>query len=347
MQAMSNANRDWKLRCKGLSDLEKRIQEAFSDQILQVAAKRYGLLASDVRKLGGFESFVFEYEKDNCSYILRISHCTHRTAEQVQGEVHWLNDLAGNGVSVSRAIVSENGRPVEVIHANDGYFTAVSFEKAKGRPPGKADWNVKLFRQMGSMTGKMHALTRRYQPGDERFRRPEWHEDLDDFASKFLDPSEPEIVEKFRAIRQYPLRFSKDKEAYGLIHVDFHRGNFFVKDGRITLFDFDDCQYSWFAEDIAMALFYAISPDCWKEEDVAFAKHFYDSFMDGYSSENTIDRKWLQEIPYFLKQREINVYLALKASVSGDDEFQGWSKAFMKDRRYKIENDVPYVELAF
>lgn len=327
--------------------MEKRIQEAFTSEILQKAARKYGVNQEEVRKLGGFESFIFEYDRANKTFVLRISHESHRSAEQVKGEIRWINYLAGNGLSVSKAVASDNGKFVEVIDANDGYFTAVSFEKAKGHPPGKADWNKQLFRQMGGMIGKMHALTRHYQPSDERCRRPEWHEDLDDFARKFLDPNESIIVEKFRAIKEYPLRFSKQADEYGLIHVDFHRGNFFVEKGRITLFDFDDCQYSWFAEDLAMVLFYAISPDCRSKRDMEFARRFYDAFMDGYSSENTIDHKWLKEIPYFLRQREINVYLALKASVSENDEFTGWSREFMDNRRYKIENDFPYADLAF
>jgi len=43
-------------------------------------------------------------------------------------------------------------------------------------------------------------------------------------------------------------------ESYGLVHCDVNPTNFYVNDGQITLFDFDDCAYNWFINDIAVAL---------------------------------------------------------------------------------------------
>ena len=48
----------------------------------------------------------------------------------------------------------------------------------------------------------------------------------------------------------------KDDDCYGLIHADIHQGNFFVDENdNITIFDFDDCHYHWFAYDLAVPLF--------------------------------------------------------------------------------------------
>jgi Ser/Thr protein kinase RdoA (MazF antagonist) len=41
---------------------------------------------------------------------------------------------------------------------------------------------------------------------------------------------------------------------YGLVHGDLNPTNFHVNDNQITLFDFDDCAYKWFINDIAIAL---------------------------------------------------------------------------------------------
>ncbi|HEX6923260.1 MAG TPA: phosphotransferase [Bacillales bacterium] len=327
--------------------MDKRAKDAFNDQILEESIRRYGVEKEKVRNLGGFESFVYEYEKDNKSYILRISHSSHRSSDHIHGEIEWVNDLAANKVSVSKAIPSDEGRLVETISADGSCFSAVSFEKAAGRPPGKEDWNEDLFRQMGRMTGKMHTLAKRYQPSRPQYRRPKWDDEMEAFGEKFLDFVAPEVVAKYKELQGYPRQFSKETSEYGLIHADFHRGNFFVKDGVITLFDFDDSQYSWLAEDIAMALFYAISPDCRKRKELEFARCFYDCFMEGYSQENVVAHKWLQEIPYFMKKREIEVYLAVKGSISSEDELAGWAKDFMKDRQYKIVNDMPYVDMLF
>jgi len=97
----------------------------------------------------------------------------------------------------------------------------------------------------------------------------------------------------------------KDRAGYGLIHQDAHGGNFFIKDGAITLFDFDDCMYGWFIYDIAMVLFYAALG---KEDMAAFTKTFMGDFLQGYAQENMLDPPWLPEIPHFLKLREIDLY---------------------------------------
>ncbi|HEU5139939.1 MAG TPA: phosphotransferase [Bacillales bacterium] len=327
-----------------MNKMEKKAQEAFSDCILQESMKRYGIEEGQIRKLGGFESFVYEYEKGGKDYVLRISHSSHRSLDQIKGEIEWVNHLASNQVSVSKAVPSKENQFVETIPADDNHFSVVSFEKAPGRPPGKEDWNDDLFRQMGRMTGKMHALAKEFQP---EYRRPEWDEEMKAFGEKFLDFAEPTVAKQFQELQEYPREFSKDPSEYGLIHADFHRGNFFVEEGTITLFDFDDSQYSWLVEDIAMALFYAISPDCRNHEDLAFARHFYDCYMEGYHRENTLASKWLQEIPYFLKRREVDVYLAVKGSIPNYKELTGWAGEFMKDRQSKIEHDLPYVDILF
>jgi Ser/Thr protein kinase RdoA (MazF antagonist) len=39
---------------------------------------------------------------------------------------------------------------------------------------------------------------------------------------------------------------------------DIGVGNFLVNDKGVTLFDFDEAQYSWFVEDIAIPMYYLV-----------------------------------------------------------------------------------------
>ena len=45
-----------------------------------------------------------------------------------------------------------------------------------------------------------------------------------------------------------------------------------------------------------------------QEEKDAYAKWFLENFMAGYNEENTLDGFWLNEIPFFLKLRDITLY---------------------------------------
>jgi Ser/Thr protein kinase RdoA (MazF antagonist) len=137
--------------------MEPRIRELYSDAILDEALARYGIAKSDIHPLDGFESFVYECQKGDREYVLRVSHSLHRSADLTQGEIEWINYLADNGVPAARAVPSERGNLVEPIQVHDGsHFTAVSFERAAGDYPhriGRLGWQ-------GDWGGSWAACTR-------------------------------------------------------------------------------------------------------------------------------------------------------------------------------------------
>ena len=49
---------------------------------------------------------------------------------------------------------------------------------------------------------------------------------------------------------------------------------------------------------------------------------------------------------HFLKLREMDLYIVIHRSLDLDD-LDPWCASFMDNRKVKIENDVPYVELAW
>ncbi len=121
-------------------------------------------------------------------------------------------------------------------------------------------------------------------------------------------------------------------------------GNFFVDKGHITLFDFDDSLYSWFVNDIAIVLFYAVRswPD---DEQSAFAHHFLDHFWQGYTQENQLSRDWLIHIPDFLKLRELDLYAVIHFSFDVNNlDDSPWVAKLMHNRKYRIERDIPYLD---
>jgi amicoumacin kinase len=326
--------------------MESRIREQYNDHILFDFAARYQTDPSRLALLDGFESYIYEYAAHGNSYILRVSHSLHRPSAQIGAEIAWTNHLADNGLHVSRAVPSALGNLLETIDTEQGHFTAVAFEKAPGRPPEDKDWNATTFKNMGRMTGQMHALARQYEPAETDYYRPDWLQEAEGFAEAWLPASEQMTISKFNNLIRETQSLPRDDASYGLVHLDFHRGNFFLDHQDIWLFDFDDCQHSWFADDIAMALFYAVPQDCTSAEDLDFARHFLHHFMVGYRQQNNIDARCLQQIPLFLKRREMELYIIVHRSFSDGDSDE-WASTFMAGRREKIENDVLYVDIPF
>ena len=86
--------------------------------------------------------------------------------------------------------------------------------------------------------------------------------------------------------------------------------------GAAHPFDFDDCEYSWFASDVAIALYYAAGFDGptvlapWTDMDQrSFCSHFLKDFMAGYRTENRLDPGWLRQIPGFMRLRALIMYV--------------------------------------
>jgi Ser/Thr protein kinase RdoA (MazF antagonist) len=161
----------------------------------------------------------------------------------------------------------------------------------------------------------------------------------------WLPTSESSVYGKYCDLYTYLSELPRIGDSYGLIHQDAHAGNIFVDmSGGITLFDFDDCCYSWYMNDIAIVLFYAANGE---EDPEAFTHSFMRQFIRGYVRENDIDQEWLREIPHFLKLREIDLYAIIHRSFDVDNIEDRWVASFMKNRKEKILNDVPFIDYDF
>jgi Ser/Thr protein kinase RdoA (MazF antagonist) len=326
--------------------LEKRIKERYNDRILQIAKRRFKIADDQIRLLDGFESYIYEFDRYDQTYILRISHSLRRSEALIHGEVDWINYIAAGGASVSRAILSEDGNLVEAIDdGKEGYFLATSFVKAPGSSPWEVGWSSELYETYGRLLGKMHALTKHYQPTTSICVRPQWDDPLIQDVESNLPPSESVAIEKYKSLIYYAETLPRDHHSYGLVHFDAHAGNFFVdSEGQITLFDFDDCNYNWFAYDIAIVLFYMVMG----ADDVpGFTQDFMKHFLRGYKTENQFNGAWLAEFPKFLKMREIDLYAVIHRSFDVNNLQDPWNISYMKDRKYRIENDVPYIDFNF
>jgi len=325
--------------------MDQLIKDRYNETILQEAMRRYGIPSDQIHALDAFESFIYEFERGSQAYILRISHSLRRSEPLVHGEVDWINYLAEGGVSVARAILSESGKLVEVIEdQRGGAFLVTAFVKAQGQAPWDL-WTPKLYESYGELIGRIHTLSKNYQPNQVDWKRPDWDHELFEFVERYLPASEFIAKQKYQDICNHVKTLAKDRDSYSLTHQDAHGNNLFVDgEGRITLFDFDECAYNWFINDIAVVLFYIVQD---AEDWRAFTDEFMAHFLRGYIRACPLDLTWLKEIPNFLKIREIELYAVLHRDFDVNNIDDEWCARFMHDRKSRIENDVPYIDFDF
>lgn len=309
-------------------------------ELMAAAVSRFGLLERDRLQTHFSEhSLVCSYRRGAETVYVRLTDESHKPYAKIAGEVQWVEFLGSNGVCVARPHYSAAGNLAERIQTEDHDYTAVCYEEAKGRPVGENDANESLHRRMGQFMGRMHGITRGYIHLDPVTKRPDWSEEAGKVRRIALPPSEKEITLGYQALLHYISELPIAKNAYGLIHADFHYGNFFVHEDSLCLIDFDASRYSWFVDDIAVAAFFSgLTEGADSDPD-----RFLIPFLEGYRLEHHLEEKWLREIPYFMKLREMGRYIKLFHACGGAfDKLHPWGQWYMKGRREKIlQGDLP------
>lgn len=326
--------------------MREEIRNRLNDQILAETRQRYGIAPDKFTELGGFESFIYGYEKGGQRYVLRLGHSQRRSPDLIRGEVDWINHLARGGAGVARAVNSQNDNLVELIPDGAGdHFLATAFAWADGDFVWKmGGWTEQFMLDYGRLLGKIHTLTKQYVLPNPAWKRPEWDDPSMTDTSDDLPRIDPPAAEKLASLLAYLRTLPRDPDSYGMIHQDAHSGNLFVNEnGQITLFDFDDCAYGHFIYDIAMVLFYAVVN---RPNAVEFMHQMWPNFWRGYQEENRLEPVWLAEIPHFMKMRELDLYTVLLRDIP-DLASDRWASDYMAGRRENILAERPYIDFNF
>ena len=141
--------------------------------------------------------------------------------------------------------------------------------------------------------------------------------------------------------------FERKESTFGLIHNDFHQGNLIItKDGTITTIDFDDCAYNWYAQDIAVAFYHAYwQHSSYNGNNKAFPHTFMNHFFKGYQVENFLHEDIVEQIPIFLKLREIFLYQLFDRTWDKNN-LEEWQKYTFLDLEEKIKKSIPYAGIS-
>lgn len=289
-----------------------------------------------IELLDNVANFVYQFQSQGYWRILRLSHCSHRTEEQISAELDWVNFLYDHEVPVARPCLSKNQRFTEVFSVQDSYFTAVVFEFAPGQLIENADpsqWNPSLFQSLGAIIGKMHKATQSYHPLHLKEKRPNWYQDdLIQNKRAYLPADQMDAADEIDEILTQFSQLPASPDDYGLVHNDVNPTNFHAQQGKITLFDFDDCVYNWFINDIAVAM--PLYSKMFSEPDwETRLREYVCWFMRGYAAENHLDDKWLNLLPSCMRLQNLITLVAMhQANVPGS-QYHSFYEVVLKTYR--------------
>ncbi len=272
---------------------------------------------------------------------------------QTLSMLHFMRYLSQAGASVVSPILSINGQLLERLEFDDQRYNLSAFVKASGVlaeniPP--AEWTDDLFCAIGIALGRLHRISAAYRPSLPGFTRPHWFvssqvKEAHRLLANKSDREADKLASLVNKLKNLPIA----PDDYGLIHGDLHFANFLIQaGGKVSVIDFDDCVFGWFAMDVAMALFdvlvlYNASGEAESQE---FAIRFMHNYLAGYRQEKELPGYWLQHIPDFLKLLELCIY----ATLIGHPDIMlpdTWVGRFMRGRAERIAHDLPYVDIDY
>jgi Ser/Thr protein kinase RdoA (MazF antagonist) len=282
------------------------VPSATEEEALEIA-RLWDPTARRVARVRSGENSAWAIELKNRRSILRLTNEGHRTRDQIEAELDFVEHLAENGLVVARPLASSSGeRVVELprLTPGEGRGWGVMFARLEGRHYQyySADIDRPLFRLWGETMGRLHDLSVGFAPSGGR-RRPDWWDDaVAGCSCKGVPPAEESLAAREELVT-WLRGFRLDANQYGMIHGDFERTNFLLRDGAIGLFDFDDSCHHWFVWDIACAL--------WVFRNAARVERsrFLAWFLEGYSSVRDPDVERLEFFSDLVRLRSIALLL--------------------------------------
>jgi len=290
---------------------------------------------------------IFEAESGLRRRILRVAEFSNKKEAHVEFETRWTEYLALRMEGIAKPVRSVNNRLYEVAGAGGKTYILSLQEKAPGKIVDINDpkeFNEELFFQLGMLMGHMHKLTMCYE-GNQRCPEFKWN------GPHFWRRN---IAIPDEAVRQGEKRFLEEleqlpigNENYGIVHFDIHTDNFLVENKRITLIDFDACQFNWYAADMASAMFFMVQKgagplkNLTEKERTNFAEAYLLSYLKGYLQTNTINAYWIGKMDLFMRYQMIDEYVA--AQTGWPEESAHLKQWYLNWYKERIVKHLPYV----
>lgn len=283
-----------------------------SQRVLIKLCEMTGKEITDVERLsGGFQNIVFRFKMNQHHCLARLTPEEKRSRDLIEAELDFMDGLKKHDIQTAEAI-SLNGNRVSIMVIDNKRYLLTIFqyiEYAEIDVSDLTEWNVSFFFEWGKTLAKCHLISETYI---EEIKRPIWLEDSGSVNSlpELLVESEPWLIELYEELRLKLSTFPRTKQNFGLIHHDLHQGNFFVNDGQLILFDFDDCAYNWYVQDLSTSIYHALwTGGSFHPEWTTFSKEFLKHFLQGYLSIRILKEEDMILLRLFLQIRELFLYL--------------------------------------
>ncbi len=233
------------------------------EHILLKILEKYGLSGAKTQLLGSLWNRVYRVEaKNGRLYSLRLCAPVIQEKRSVEEELAWLELIVNQQqISVPRPVRNQHQELITVVSTAEGTRLSCLFEWIEGEPT-KNRLTPEIMHQIGRSVATLHEIARqhggpfhengfrsRYQYGrclavSHREWIAEHQVKIGTENATFLERAVTWLVEQLE-------RIGETSDNFGLIHADLHFGNFLVRDGAVSVIDFDQLGNGHYLYDLA------------------------------------------------------------------------------------------------
>ncbi|WP_138468617.1 phosphotransferase enzyme family protein [Poseidonocella sp. HB161398] len=232
---------------------------------LRTALPQWGL-AEDcpLRLMALSENATFLAEPpDAAPRVFRVHRPGYHDRAEIASELDWIAALAEAGTArVPELLPCRDGARIGGFAHEDGTRHVVAFAFVPGEEPDPEGDLAAGFRQLGAISADLHAQAAAWTP-PAGFRRKTWDWEAafgarplwgDWRAAPGLDAAGRALLDRLAArLKERCEAYGRGPDRFGLIHADLRLANLLDGPAGLSVIDFDDCGFSWFAYDFAAA----------------------------------------------------------------------------------------------
>ncbi len=255
-------------------------------------------------------------------YALRVHQDGYHDLAELQAEHTWTSSLALAGLPVPEAVPTLEG----------GDYATVAFPGSTAtRHVGLVRWiaGVPLsqiveetrdpaelsscFEQLGSLVAGFHDASAKWTPPPGFRRHARDAEGLvgeKPFWGRFweipsaTDDERARLLALRNAVRERFARLDRSPEVYGMIHADLHADNVLVDGERLTVIDFDDAGFGWYAYDLTVALYSELDAFHPKNPHFELAR---EALLGGYRRRRPLSAEQVELVSWFTLTRALEL----------------------------------------
>lgn len=253
----------------------------------------YGMQDAQLTRLGGIDNTNFRVDAGAEAYALHLYAARHdHTA--IASEFVWLGSLRRDaGLTVPEPVPNRAGELVSrVMHGETEKLCTLTRWLEGKIPPTIDAMTPEQLAQTGVLMAHLHAHANEFEaPGvfnrsafDEAYFRSCLNKLYEALRRTGLDKGD---LEQFKANAEIVFShfgsLTLTKSSFGLVHGDFHSGNYLLDSGAVSIIDFGRCGFGFYLYDLALALMEMVD-----EQRLSFLKGYQTvkPLPDGYMGLN-------------------------------------------------------------